>query len=687
MQGLTPRVITVAANPTLTADHPGEPMRVVVVPLDDTGVTNWRYLNPRNPACINCSPDGTALPATELPAGVLFRNRTQDRTFLISVTLPASTATNAIEDAFKCAAGQPCKITRSVAPQNTVLFDATILALFKNSLIKFDVSLYGETITLGNAAAYLSLNNPFDENTKLTERASSTNFKTKLSLSGRVDPQLRAIPTVAEVTALVPTTTPAPEPAVIEEILKNALCSDPKTIKEYVPDNEPSICAEHPYVDGNTQAYRGSGSINLTANLSDRADGSVTLSFREGNYGADIDKTAVSEYNVTIYGINGLSLKFGKADFLIPSNGIAIAESGEGFLYSFRNFGLGHVVRRESDAGIPLQTNQDKKDWFFQARSLPIAQGLREEIAAKDMANANPERTKQPVNFMQRMATIFRSADLFIVRGEDRKANSTYTTAGGEIFFAQPARPAEQTDKGTELHNIFNGSFAYYQSRRHLDEVPPPATPPATPPTTCVENTTPTPSPLCDGRGNVWLLTVNWVPSMVIAGGTNVATTPHTVSFAIGEGTGNKLGTKRDEGYIGDPATFTPDRLFLKTFIGKMNSKNIPYEPVGLSNKRYMALTYTNSETSLFDFVASALGVTADVNSRSTIVSLREYKLRYPENGARGAARELNVTFNIEIPKGVTFTFDANYLEPGEAFKDRITERAWSFGANVTLSL
>jgi hypothetical protein len=665
-----PLVLKVGDSPTLTANqHTGNLMRVVVVPLDDTGVTNWRYLNPRNPACINCAPGGQPLPAGELPTGVVFHNRTQDRTFLVSMTLPANVATNAVETAFKCTAGQPCKITRLVPPQNTALFDASLLALFKNSLIKFDVSLLGETSTLGYPAAYLSLLNPFDENSKLAERPSSgNNFKTKLSLGGRVEPAFRTVPAT-----------------VTDADLPSLCIAVPTGLgKDYKPGAEPSICAEkNPFKGGSTQAYRGSGSVNLTANLSDRADASVTLNFRDGNYGADIDKTAVSEYNVTIYGINGLSLKFGKADFLVPSSGIALSESGEGFLYSWRYFGLGTIIRRESDAGAPLESNRDRKDWFLQARSLPIFAALHEQVAREEsLATADPSKSRP--SMMNRVLTILRSADLVVVRGEDKKkelpANSL--TYGGELFFAKPASAPTRTEKGTMLHNIFGGSLAAYQSRRSVDSLPDTATVPP-----CKANTGPAPSPFCDGRGNVWLFTLNWVPSMFIAGGTNAATTPNTVSFAIGKGTGNKPGTTTDEGFIGDSAGFAPDRLFLKSFIPKMNGKDVPYEAIGLANKRYMAVTYTNSEFSLLDLVASALRVPDDVNSRSTVISVRDYKLLYSENKARAAAREIDATFNIEVPKGVTFTFDVNRLDPSEAFKDRIKRSVWSFGANVTLSL
>lgn len=118
-----------------------------------------------------------------------------------------------------------------------------------------------------------------------------------------------------------------------------------------------------------------------------------------------------------------------------------------------------------------------------------------------------------------------------------------------------------------------------------------------------------------------------------------------------------------------------------------MNSKNVQHEAIGLANRRYAAVTYTNTKHSLFDLVAQVLGVEGDVNSRSTVISLRDYRLRYPRNGGKGAAREGNVTFNLEVPKGVTFTLDASYIDPGPAYSDVIQDRAWSFGVAVTLSL
>ncbi len=98
-------------------------------------------------------------------------------------------------------------------------------------------------------------------------------------------------------------------------------------------------------------------------------------------------------------------------------------------------------------------------------------------------------------------------------------------------------------------------------------------------------------------------------------------------------------------------------------------------------------MRYTNNQHTLFDFVASAIGVDDDVNSRTTAIALSETRLRTPRNGSREGPREADVTFQIEVPKGITFSLDAAYLEPGKAYFDVITKRAWAFSIGVSLSL
>jgi hypothetical protein len=515
--GQVAMVWTVDPAPTLVPGPGGPSMRVVVVPLDDTGVASWRYLNPRNPACINCGPGGVPLATTDAPAGVAFHNRTLDRTFAVSLTLPATASISAADEAsFKCTAGQPCKISRSAPAQTTVVFDSAILSLFVRSVIKFDVSVVGETVTLGNPAAYLSLEAAVDAAGKSTllDRASGASIKTvKVSLAGRVDPDIPAVPKE------VPVEPPPDDP----------LAFKPCTPRlGYKPDNEPLICTEHPYADGSIQQYRASGSVQLIGNISDRADAAITLGFREGTLGADIDKTGLSDYQVSIYGINGLSLKFGKTDFAIPSSGIAVAESGEGFLYTWRFLSLGHVMRRESTAGTPERTNRDKKDWFAQARSLPIGQRWRETMRERSQARAENRDTRAlpEINRFYRALSIFRSADLIAVRGEDKNLESVYETFGGEVFFARPASSTLSKGAETTLFNIFGGSLAAYQSRRNFAAD-----------AACRTAANPL-IPCRNGRGHVWLLTLNWTPSIVIAGGSGTSTTPHNFSFALGAGTG-----------------------------------------------------------------------------------------------------------------------------------------------------
>jgi hypothetical protein len=631
------------------------PMRAAVVPLDNTGVASWHYLNPRNPACIRCDGQGKLLPATDTPAGVVFDNRTSDRTFSVSVTLPKDAKiSQADKQLFKCQLGQACTVSRSIPPQNQMLFEDSILSAFNKSVIRFDIALLGETATITNSRAYLSLIPAFDEKgtAQLEERGSAAPSKTKVNFSGRQEPALPVVPTTKDAQF-----TP---------------CGKEKGA-EFDPKSEPVLCVDRPFTGEETQQLKGKGSIQITPNLGDRAEGSVTLGFRNGSFGSTIDKVGLDEYQVTIFGVNGLSLKAGKTDFAIPSNGIAIVESGEGFAYTWRNFTLGYLVRRESAAGIANDANRDKKDLYLYMRSLPLGRSYREELYREQQKDGSGKRFN-PRTFL----SLFRSLDAIAVQGEDKDLGSTYRTYGGELFFALPQplmTPPDPKDGRRSVLNTFSGSIAAYRSTRKFQES-----------AACLDD--PSLAKCRNGRGTVGLLTLTWTPRIDIPAA-GAATTPHTFSAAFGLGTGDRPETDAfDEGYIGEVGAFSPDRLFFGTFLGKMNSEKVQYVAPGLSNKRYMALTWTSTKFSLWDLVTGLIGIDKDVNSKSTIVALRDYRLRYPNtNGGRNAARELDVTFQVEVPKGVTFSLELGYLEPGDAFADVIKDEAWSAAVIVNLSL
>jgi len=636
------------------------PMRVAVVPLDNTGVASWYYLNPRNPACIRCDGKGKLLPAADTPAGVVFDNRTSDRTFSVSLTLPKDAKiSQADRSLFKCQPGQACTVSRTIPPQNQMLFEDSILSAFNKSVIRFDVALLGETATITNSRAYLSLIPAFDENRnpQLEERGSAAPSKTKVTLSGRREPAFPTIPPGKG----DPPMGQADNFTPCGKALKDAF--DPKT--------EPAICAAHPFVGDETQQLKGKGSIQITPNLGDRAEASATLGFRNGSFGSTIDKVGLDEYQVTIFGVNGLSLKAGKADFAVPSNGIAIVESGEGFAYTWRYYTLGHLVRRESAAGTADDGNRDKKDWYFYARSIPLGRSYREEQSRERRegnAKSNTRRT---------FLSLFRSFDAIAVEGEDKDPGSTYRTYGGELFFARPQpamTPPDPTDGKRSVLNTFNGSIAGYRSTRRFQQS-----------ASCLSDLT---AARCrNGRGYVGLLTLTWTPRIDIPAA-GAATTPHTFSAAFGLGSGDRPETETtDEGYIGEVGTFSPDRLFFGTLLAKMNSERVQYVAPGLSDKRYFGLTWTSTKFSLWDLITEPIGIDKDVNSKSTIVALRDYRLRHPRNNGRNAARELDITFQVEVPKGVTFSLELGYLEAGDAFADVIKDDVWSAAVIVNLSL
>jgi hypothetical protein len=634
----------------LTPTTAAATVRAAVVPLDNTGVASWRYLNPRNPACIKCDANGDALPATVAgPAGVVFSNRTSDRTFTVSVTLPKDAKISQAErDLFKCQPGKDCTVSRSIPPNNVTLFEEAVLSTFGRGVMRFEVGLLGETSTVSNPRAYLSLIPALDAQGKsqIEERASAAPLKTKLNVSGRVDPAYPVVPAkLSDTPGFVP-------------------CAGHEG-DNFDPKIEPVLCLEHPYTGDDLRQYRGKGSLQLTPNLGDRAEGSVTLGIRNGTFGSTIDKVGLDEYQVTIFGTNGLSLKLGKADFLVPSSGIAVAESGEGFVYSFRNASLGHILRRESTAGTALEGNRDKKDWFFALRSITLGSRWR-------------GRDRQDLG--RSFLSLFRSFDAVVVRGEDKDLESTYETVGGEIYLALPSnmsKSIEAADGTTTVFNSFSGSVAAYRSKRRIDR-------------DAVCRTGTALIPACrDGNGTVGLATLTWAPRVEIpaAGPTK---TPHLFSFSYGLGSGDRPDTDTDptdEGYIGETGSFSPDKLFFGSLLGKMNSEKVQYVAPGLSNKIYRAVTYTNNTFTLMDLIAQAIGVESDVNSKATILSYREYKLRYPRNGGRSAAREANATFQIEVPKGVTFSLELGWLEPGDAFEDIVKDDLFSIAAIINLTL
>lgn len=153
-----------------------------VVPLDNTGVASWVYLNPRNPACLRC--DGQAL----LP--LAFYNRTSDRSFSVTIDLPAEVIPHLGDfERANCTAGQPCKVTRTVQPNNATIFGIDILqAIPEGTPLKFQVGFYDETEKPANPAAFIRISG------KVTEPEGALQTAIAATVGGILDPFFAALP-------------------------------------------------------------------------------------------------------------------------------------------------------------------------------------------------------------------------------------------------------------------------------------------------------------------------------------------------------------------------------------------------------------------------------------------------------------------------------------------------------------
>jgi hypothetical protein len=162
-----------------------------------------------------------------------------------------------------------------------------------------------------------------------------------------------------------------------------------------------------------------------------------------------------------------------------------------------------------------------------------------------------------------------------------------------------------------------------------------------------------------------------------------------SVTLLLGIGSGDRAGTpSRDEGYIGETAAFAPDALFLSLFEPSVDT--VQRHPIGasLSNKTYVGLQYNNNTYSPLVWVAELLGVSgADIASKATIIRFHDYRFREPVNDSRRAAREVDVDFQMESPKGINVNVSAARLWPGAGVRPIIKRAAWVLSSSVSLRL
>lgn len=251
---------------------------------------------------------------------------------------------------------------------------------------------------------------------------------------------------------------------------------------------------------------------------------------------------------------------------------------------------------------------------------------------------------------------------------EDPTKDYEYWTAGGEVAFHWPSPD--------DSRHSFNGTLSGYYSERDANE--------ADDGTRASQ----------DARGRTGLLTLTYarlakklepgkfLPQIV---------SPWSLSVFGGFGSSDDPNTPRDEGYVGETASFSPDRLFLKGFAANIDTAGEGAIGPSLSNKRYGSIEFSYNRDNYFSplrfFAKSILRLKEDFNVQNTKLRLHHYRFREPVFGSKDAGMEVDLTFEQEVPKGATWTLGFGYFFVGDALEDVIVDDPWSisFAANVKL--
>lgn len=661
----SPQCQLLAAPATISA-------RAAVVTLDNTGVVNWRYQNPRNPACLTCGGGP--------PVGVAFYNRTADRTFSVSLVVPKEQAAAAIAaGAFNvCKANKPCKITVNVPPQNTQIFDSTLLAALPKTLpLRFDVSFFDETEKPAFPSAYF-------RQTYLTKTERDEQFKDpNAPLMAEPDGGPADFSVIAKITGALDPYLPAPPSSVTKDTLASVKCpSIPEDQRatfdptKYNPDRQSILCVENPYEGGYRRHYSSLGRLEMRKALGTRADAFVALSYRdETDLGVkDLPKASAPQYYVNVNSLVGLALQFGRNTFAADSaGGLAFVEKGDGFRISFPyGMSLSHIIKRESKGAGADRANNDAKSYIFQAKALPIDSLFIDEDEDERADAGQPRRNaNNPLRAL-------RSLDLTAIRGVD-KLTHVYETYGGELFYAVTnigchgdlkncSRPP--SDKlNTNFGNVA-GSVAFYKSSRHLRLEP-----------DCTKNL------ICrDAAGYTGLVTATYTPAVRLAASGVGFETVRSYTLRYGLGSGDRSSSSRDHGYVGETASYAPDSLFLSLIGPAIDSKANRVIGAALSNKRYWGFQYVDNTVSPLEWLLMLIRISKDdIAGKATIFKYHDYRFRYPVSGEKQGGKEYDMEFNIESPQGVKVTVSGGYLMAGAALKPFVKKNPWVLSSSISL--
>jgi hypothetical protein len=399
-------------------------------------------------------------------------------------------------------------------------------------------------------------------------------------------------------------------------------------LKEKDEKQVPILSKELPFTGRRQGHVSGAAQLDLDYVLTTFADVETTFTFKDGDLGdeeAGTDVTA-SKYKFKLYNSNGTTLHFGKFDFASPANKIAVNERGEGILLDLGamngmkgNPSFGYIAKRENTTPFGDE-DQDAHSLVFQWNNVPTPTVVH----------------------------VLRTFHLLAIYGEDDTHDDShnYRTFGAEIVGGTTLRKRSLT-----------GSAAHYRSRR-------------------------TGLPNKRGKGDVTLLTLTL--NLLRAEETAMKAS-HSVQLLLGRGSADNPQTEQIESYVGETQAFAPDTLFLSSLADPLVEGGEVLVGNGLGNKLYAGLQYTTDQFSLLDQIARLLKMDAAVESKSTTIALHAYRFRGYLEGPRNAGWEADLEFGLEASKGIKTSMGVAYLFSGDALAVEIPKNVWAVTAKISV--
>lgn len=428
--------------------------------------------------------------------------------------------------------------------------------------------------------------------------------------------------------------------------------------------------ADMPFDNKQLQHFVGVGNFKLDQRLGNRAAATATLGFKKGDLGESDSSNPVKvpEYTIKLYGNNGLQLVFGKYTLASPSDGISVNAIGEGVELRINSLSFGHLVKRESADGEADRFNRDNrlyiaqvKNFSLASRDLPAAFGIFRTASLiglygseKNAPLVVPAETPVPLPLDLDHCTQPKDGSIKLCYPYH------YWTLGGELAFT-PLQPRPKWG--------LSGTLALYHNQRDLGQ-------------SAAERTG---DRVRDGRGTTGLFKLSYV---------NLTDNPDpqkrarfTLGTQVGYGSRDNPQDKVDHGYVGESTAFAPDQIFLSRFAGNIGELGGPTGKEhlvtvgpGLSNKTYINLNGTLNTWSLLALIANLFGITETPTSQSTTLKLHYYHFNEPRFDSHDAGSEADLSFLIEVPKGVTATLDFGYFRPGNALQPIFSRDVWRIG-------